>query len=275
MLTSKLPFRPEVAAVLDERSMLGVAAGGMTVTRPGIYEVRAPLGRMGAPYGQYLLDDVAAGRVSAKLYVFLNAWNLSAAERARLLRATRGATRVWCYAPGYYEEDRVAPGAMRALTGFTLKRVTPAKARAIPTEAGKRLGLQQPFGIEKSVQPLFAVTDAMAEEILAVYPDGSASVVLRQTTDGSAIFVGAPGMTSEILRVAARVAGVHLFTETDCNVYANGPYLALHAAQDGPVKIHVRQVGQVMDLLTGQPIGAGPEVSLPLKRGESRVLWVK
>ncbi len=76
LLKSPLPFRPEVAAVIDEASMIRVAAGGTVVTRPGVYEVRRPLGRMGAPYGQYLQDDVAAGRVRAKMYVFLNAWCL-------------------------------------------------------------------------------------------------------------------------------------------------------------------------------------------------------
>jgi beta-galactosidase len=62
LLKQPTPFRPEVAAVVDEWSMLRVAAGGTLVTRPGVYEVRAPLGRMGTPYGQYLLDDVLEGR---------------------------------------------------------------------------------------------------------------------------------------------------------------------------------------------------------------------
>ena len=66
------PSRPEVAAVIDQPSMLRVAAGGQTVTVPGVYEVRRPLGRMGTPYGQYLQDDVLAGRVQAKLFVLLH-----------------------------------------------------------------------------------------------------------------------------------------------------------------------------------------------------------
>ena len=78
--------------------MIETSASAWKVTEPGIYQVRRPLGRMGAPYGQYLLDDVVRGRVHAKLYVFLNAWRLSppsgrrcAATRAG--RAASGATR--------------------------------------------------------------------------------------------------------------------------------------------------------------------------------------
>ena len=47
--------------------MLRLAEGANAVTGPGLNDARRPLGLMGAPYGQYLLDDVAAGRVPAKL----------------------------------------------------------------------------------------------------------------------------------------------------------------------------------------------------------------
>ncbi|MEI7732733.1 MAG: beta-galactosidase [Verrucomicrobiota bacterium] len=271
LLKQPTPFKPGIAAIIDERSMLRVAAGGTSVTRPGIYEVRAPLGRMGAPYGQYLLDDVLAGRVHAKLYVFLNAWSLTAAERVKLLSATHGATRLWCYAPGYFEGDRIHLEAARELTGFTLKKVTPDKGKATPTEAGKRLGMEKAFGVEKSVLPLLAA-DASPSEVLATYPDGSAAVAMRRTPGGISIFAGAPGLTSELLRLAARQAGVHLFTETDCNIYANGPFIALHAAEDGPVTIDTGHSGVILDVLTGAKAGNGPKLTLPLKRGETKVL---
>jgi len=54
---------------------------------------------------------------------------------------------------------------------------------------------------------------------------------------------------------------VHLFTETDCNVYANGPFVALHASQDGSLPLNVGQSKPVTDLLTGQKIGAGPTLT--------------
>lgn len=172
------PFRPEVAAVIDEASVLRVAAGGQRVTRTTLYEIRAPLGRMGAPYGQYLLDDVVTGRVQAKLFVFVNGWSYSAEERARLTRIAGGA----------------------------------------------------------------------------------------------ALFVETTGVTTAALRQAARAAGVHLFTETDCIVYANARFLTLHGVQDGPVVVRTGARGPVQDALSGAVIGQGPEFSLPLKRGETRVV---
>ncbi len=181
-LKKPTPFRPEVAVVIDEAAMLRVAPGGSRAAKTSIYDARAPLGRMGAPYGQYLLDDVLAGRVQAKLFVFVNGWCFSSGERARL--------------------ERIA----------------------------------------------------------------------RELGHGKSLFVDEKGLTSELLRRAARAAGVHLFTETDCNVYANGRFIALHASQDGPLAVHTGVARPVRDVLTGETVGQGPKFTLPIKRGETRVL---
>jgi hypothetical protein len=263
-----------VAAALDERAMLLVAPGAFETTFPAIYGARHQLGRMGAPYGQYLLDDVAAGHVRARVYVFLNAWWLSAAQRRALRQATRGAARVWCYAPGAYDEAGPNPDGMRELTGFRLAAVRPAKAWATPTEVGKRLGLTRAFGVEKAVTPLYAAVDAQASETLAVYPDGSAAVALRSTSDGISLFVGAPGLTPEILRVAIRKAGAHLYTSTDCCVYASASFVALHAVRDGPVQVDTGTRGIVRDALTGAAVGRGPKITLTLQRGDTRLLRI-
>ena len=272
LLVHPRAFRPEIAAVIDEQSMIRVTAGGDAATRPGVYEARGALARIGAPYGQYLLDDVTAGRVSAKLYVMLSAWCLSPQQRTQLLEMTRGSLRVWCYAPGYHDGDHTSLDAMQSLTGFRLQKVAPAKAWAEPTAGGKKLSFQKAFGTTRPIKPLFAATDAKAEETLAVYPDGSAAVALRRTKDGGSLFVGVPGLTAELLRLAARQAGVHLFTETDCNVYANGPYLVLHAAEDGPLHINTGHPGSIMDMMSGKKIGVGPDLSLVIRKGTTRVL---
>ena len=271
-LKSPRPFHPEVAAIIDERAMLETSASAWTVTDPGIYQVRRPLARMGAPYGQYLLDDVIRGRVHSKLYVFLNAWQLSAAQRKAFRANTRGAGCVWCYAPGLHDGARNSPEGMQELTGFHLVRASATKAWATPTDQGRQLGLQTAFGVDGPVAPLFAAADATPEETLAAYPDGSAAVALRQTRDGWSLFVGAPGLTFELLRLVARKAGVHLFTQADCNVYANGPIVALHAAADGPITLDTGKRSSIHDAITDKLLGIGPSLTLPLQKGETRIL---
>jgi hypothetical protein len=272
LLENAIPYRPQVAAVIDEQAMLETAANAWTLTESGLYQVRRPLGRMGVPYGQYLLDDVLRGRVDAKLYVFLNAWQLSAKQRQSLHNHTRRACRVWCYAPGLHDGDRTSPDAMREIPGFRLVPVSPPRAWATPTDFGKQLGLITPFGVDAPITPLFAAADATPDETLATYPDGSAAIALRRVAGGWSVFVGVPGLTSELLRLAARKAGVHLYTETDCNVYANGPIVALHAAQAGTITLDTGHRSKVHDAIGGNLIGNGPRIALPLKKGETRVL---
>ena len=161
---------------------------------------------------------------------------------------------------------------MQELTRFHLVSVSPAKAWAVPTEAGRQLGFQTEFGVAGPVKPLFAAADATDPEILARYPDGSAAVALRQTGQGWSLFIGPPGLTSDLLRIAARKANVHLYTQTDCNIYANGPILGLHAAQAGTLAVDLGRSGAVHDALSGEPLGFGPSLRLPLKKGETRVL---
>ncbi len=274
-------YQPEIAAVIDERVMPWLAAGSTVATRPGIYDVRAQLGRMGAPYGQYLLDDVLAGRVHARLYVMLNAWRLTEQERTMLVARLRGSTVIWCYAPGYFDGDRTSRQAMRQLTGFELASCPAAKALASPTAAGVRLGLHQPVGSNQPVHPLFSASGLSAEQVLAAYADGSAAVAIQRSGEGARFFVGVPGLTTELLRVAAREAGVHLFTETECNVYARDSFVVLHASQDGPITVILperpRRPGSesswtVTDALTGETVGRGLQVTMTMKRGDTRIL---
>lgn len=266
MLKTPTPFHPEVAAIVDESSMEFVAAGAQAVARACAYEARQKLGRMGTPYGQYLLDDVLAGKVNARLYVMTNAWSLTAAQREKLREVTRGRMCIWCYAPGWLDGGQPSREAMQQLTGFKLEPTTAIKAWATPSSDV----LKQAFGLHQPVKPLFAVADGRPDEVLAKYSDGSAAVAIR----GDSIFVGAPGVTTELLRFAARKAGVHMFAESDCNVYANGPFVTLHAAEDGPVMIDTGHEDEIVDVLSGEKLGRGPRQTLPMHRGETRVLKI-
>jgi hypothetical protein len=275
LLDEPIAYRPEIAAVIDEASLTRIAAGGQVVSRPAVYEARRALGRSGAPYGQYLIEDVIAGKVDARLYVILDAWSLNAEQRAGLRWATRGKGVVWCYAPGWYDGDVPSPESMRELTGFNLQPSLAAKAWAEPTAAGRALGLSRPFGVEAHLRPTFAATDARHDESLASYPDGSAAVALRGEAGASefSLFAGPPGLTSELVRLAARRAGVHLYTDADCNVYANDRFVVLHASQDGPIALRLpKGRDAIVDALIGEVVPGGASPAFPMKRGDTRIL---
>ena len=272
MLQRVGPFAPAIAAVVDEESMCHLPGGSAALASDLIYDARAALGRCGAPYGQYLLDDVLVGRVPAKLQVFLSAWALTPAKRAALAhRRTTGSVRAWCYAPGYLYPDRVDTAGIKEVTGFEAKAAKVATAEATPTEAGKKLGLVAPWGPKQSIYPLFSVT-ASADETLATYGDGTPAVAVRRSEKGMDVFVGVPQLTPELIRGLAKVAGVHLFTEGKATVWAAEGYLSLQAHETGPLVLNTGRPGKVVDALDGKVLGDGPEVTLTLKKGEVRVI---
>ena len=272
-------YHPPMAAVVDEDSMMWVAETGHRVTRPLLYEGRAVFARTGVPFGQYLFDDVVNGQVdTARVFVFLNAWNVGTATRQKLLQSTRDKVRVWCYAPGLLGNGDDSLEGMGQLTGFALRQMpkdTPPVAT--PTAAGKRLGFEDELSIKDPVAPLFAVTDASSDEILATYPDGSPAIAFREdaTGNGASVFVGVPNLSPTLLRGLAKKAGLAPYTDDECILYANGPLVVIHATRNGKIRLNrpmFADDGPVRDVLTGKVLGTGPTVDLHLRLGDTRIL---
>ena len=146
------------------------------------------------------------------------------------------------------------------------------------------------FGLRSAIQPLFTV-EARPEETWATYADGSVAVAARQhsrggdasepaTSAGGAavvdtgwdIFVGTPRLTPELLRAAAKLARVHVFTEAKVPVWVAEGYVAIQAHATGPITVDVGQAAPVSDTLDGRLLGQGPRLSVSFKQGETRVL---
>jgi len=271
-MLKRRPFRPEIAAIIGEDSMCHLTGGSSVLARPLVYEARAALGRSGAPYGQYLLRDAVAGRVPAKLQILLSAWSLTEKQRDGL-RANRavGTSRVWCYAPGYSDGKRRDVDLIRQASGFRVREVKLPNPVATPTGAGRDFGLIAPWGQEIAISPLFAVEPRDGDEVLATYSDGSAALVARKGAKGMDIFLGTPAWTSELARACALLAGVHLFTETDANVWAAAGVLSVHATEDGPLKLRFPRSVSLRDALGGNPVGKGERITVPFRKGETRV----
>ena len=100
--------------VMDGRRLLGSCQ-----YQTACYE----LPKLGAPVDYYLLDDI--GLPSArqyKVYVFLNAYYLTAKQRAQVKSVAMqpGKTAVWLYAPGFCDGDRLSTANIADLTGFAV-----------------------------------------------------------------------------------------------------------------------------------------------------------
>ena len=100
------PYRPDVGVFLDEAAALKITAGKYSSKMMG--RVREPLDRLGAPYGQYLLDDLLSGTVKPpKLCLVLNPAAFDEAQKRRIREAVGAASLVWV------DFDGLQPDALR------------------------------------------------------------------------------------------------------------------------------------------------------------------
>lgn len=82
LLNRKAPYTPEIALVLDEESLMMNGWNSGRIVGP--FLSRVGLERLGATYGQYLLDDVLDNPPDAKLFVLAFVRDLSPEKRAKL-----------------------------------------------------------------------------------------------------------------------------------------------------------------------------------------------
>lgn len=244
-LKHPVPYRPEMALLTDDVSVCHVVATGVAAATTDLLlsQSRANLNRVGAPCGQYLLDDLLMGRISPKLNVFAAAYALGRNERTRLHELAQTSGGIWCWAPGYVDLDKgsFSTEAVRETTGFAVEALADAPLRVRSTTAGKQLGLPDEFGPEAKMTPVLAVRPEKGDAVLAVYRDGNPAVVLRP---GKApqLFCGTTELPVALLRHMAKLSGVHLDTDRPANVYANGDFLAVSAPEEGVYRIGSKQI---------------------------------
>lgn len=271
------PFTPKIVAFIDERSIL-IAPNNDVVLR-SIYRVRRPLARCGAPAGYYFLDDFLADKTDARLNVFLNPWRLDKATRAKLAQKAKESSAIWLFGSGYLDEETgFSLDGMRELTGFAAEKIQGGDEKIVVTDAGRSFGLSDSDWGGEIFGPVgsrFAFTNVTPAETLAVYADGKAAIVRRINEQGNiSVALGVPGLTDELVRGAARESGVHLFTQSTCNVYANGPFVILHAVNGGTASVDFGAAKQIRDIVSGKIIGTGPTVNIELNAGDTRIFEI-
>ena len=256
LLARPRPYTPDVAAIVGEQSQLHFSAESRAVTRPLIYTVRGEFDKAGVRYGQYLLEDVLKNPPPAKVHVFLSANYLTAADRAALAKDRvehPERVRVWCFAPGYLSDRGADEKGITEVTGFSVKRID---------KSGDK------------IRPFFS-PDAEGGEVWARFPDGSPSVAARSAGAGMDVFCATPELTADVIRRAAKAAGVHLYLKSgNAGVYADAGFVSVQALEDGEVAVDFGETGDIVDAMTGEKVGEGPVYSVSLKAGDARLFRV-
>lgn len=277
----------EILLVVDERSAM-YASYANAMMGQALNEVRARLTNVGAPFDAVLLDDLSLIPPSQyKLFIVLNAYHMSAAQRSLVAHvcARQGQTVLWVYAPGLFEGPTRSVQAMSAVTGIGLVdsgtsgapavELTPtshALGTALLATGTTRAGMPSAYG------DVFAVSDPQAQ-VLGVTAVSTATspvptlAVKPQPGGWTAIYSGVSVLPAEWYRAIARFAGAHIYLDSNDTLYANGRYVTISANGAGPRQLLLPHTSSVRNAFTGQLLtGRANHMDLNLQDKETVVL---
>ncbi len=225
----------EIAVVMSDQSVgfLRQAKGRGTedqIMLHAIYQ-REQIGRIGAPFDEYLLDDfLKRDMPDYKFYIFLNAFAVSDAEKGAIQAklGRNGALALWYYAPGLAGVDGLSPERSTALTGI------PFKLDSTRRNGEFELRVRMPELLEKTRFGRNDLTYApwlvpqQYDELYAVFAGSDTPAVVRK---GRSCFAPLGVLPTELLRRMAEEAGVEILSRDNIAVYGCKSYIGIHSSK--------------------------------------------
>lgn len=232
---------PDVAVLIDERSLAYLS--DRKAFKQLVQDSREAVLRAGVSAGFYLLSDLAhrSRFPDAKLYVFLNAWDVRPevreAIKSRLQRG--GKTLFWVYAAGLFENGRSAIERVREVTGIAI-RPQPFNSRAGTTILSRKHPLtelleERALSVVDQLEPsYFAIPEENAVVLGEYTQTGLPSFVVREVRGETlehawrTAFLGEPLINEKIIRGLCQLAGVQVWNYHGDVVHARPPFLSIH-----------------------------------------------
>ncbi len=288
----------EVAVLVDGRSSMlldiyaSIPAYNL-IKRAMIRETSS----IGAPVDYLNLADLEKPEVQQqyKVYVFLNAYHLDAAQRelVRTRLQRDGKTLVWLWAPGIsgYGKGLGVEG-LADITGMKFEGST---QWANPTiDLAKEEGLRKPLVLEdwdisffrnrpfyeKRLAPRFWPVEDGLKVLGRWREDGKPGVAEKVFAQWRSVYVGTPYLSAELLRHIVRDAGVHLYTDGEvASLHVGNGVISIHATREQAFRGELRWKGLALpvDAFTEKPLAQEPVESIHLRLlpGETQTVILK
>lgn len=277
---------PDIAVFIDERSLAYLVDQRAFALL--VQNVRESVLRSGLSAGFYLLSDLAHREQfpEAKVYVFLNAWDIRpevrSAIKARLQRDNK--VLFWMYAAGLFDTGRDALERVREVTGIALKR-QPFAAKSGTAIVHRKHPLCEalPENVLSHGGELEPSYFAIPEEsvVLGEYTaTGLPSFVLRENHDDpkqkwTSVFLGEPVVTPALFRALGQMAGAHVWSFQEDLVHVRSPFLTLHASGAGTRSITLPEKLSAYNLQRKEWNGTeGGQLKLNVSDGQTQTFLV-
>ncbi|MHB8635310.1 MAG: hypothetical protein ACYC96_02440 [Fimbriimonadaceae bacterium] len=241
------PLRdPDVAVFIDERALAYLV--DTTAFTFLVQNVRECVLRSGLSAGFFLLSDLSFREKfpDAKLYLFLNAWDIRPELRAAIKNRLQqdGKVLFWLYSAGLFDGGRESLERAREVTGIALKP-QPFHSKSGTTVLNRRHPLCAAFpdrglvGGTKLEPSYFAIPEEAL--VLGEYTQtGLPSFVVKEFGIGdpsshwTSVFLGEPIVSPGLIRALGQLAGAHVYDYHEDVVHVNPPFLTVHCGPAGP-----------------------------------------
>lgn len=241
---------PDVVVFIDERALAYLV--DPNAFQLLVQNVRESVLRSGLSAGFYLLSDLAHRErfPEAKLYLFLNAWDIRPELRSAIKNRLQRDNKVlfWLYSAGLFDSGRDSLERAREVTGIALKP-QPFYSKSGTTILNRKHPLCEAFadkglgGVAKLEPSYFAIPEDAT--VLGEYSQtGLPSFVIREfkgegdpKNAWKSVFLGEPMVTPELVRALGQLAGAHVWSFQQDVVHARSPFLTIHCSGAGPRSI--------------------------------------
>lgn len=212
--------------------------------------IRRTLAECGAPYDLYSIGDLALPEMARyKMYIFLNQYDISEAERAEIDEKCRrdGKTVLWLFAPDYAHGGRTDLAHLSACAHMQIAQTQTTHGALLYDNAEHNYPLHAPY---------FSIEDPNAT-VLARFADGTAAVAETITDGVRNVYCATCNLPSALLREILYRAGVFVYSD-DGHVYTyvNSGMIGVYNATEHDAVIHVPADGVYTDRLTGEKYAA-------------------
>ena len=240
----------QAAFIFDEQSQFYLAdtGSGFLIQHTRIAHENAV--KSGAMFDYYYQRDFLKPEMPKyKLYIFISSYAADDAIRQKIHAklAKDCATAVWCYAPGFFDGQTASVENMRKLTGFTFTMVRSKDQLTTPSSNVPGFG-------ELPSQTVTADPQFYVKDPSLVTTDNGGVFAVKQMDGWQSIFSLFP-LTRQHIRALCKNAGVHVYLDSDDELFANQSYVMLHTHTAGDKTIHLPGKYKVTELYSGREIG--------------------
>ncbi len=186
------------------------------------YTIVEAVARSGVSYDTIYTHELAVCELDRyKCVIFVNAYMLTSEAREKYRRLTEGKLRVWLYAEGFCDGEKLDADNLSQTVGIKLKRYN--------AEPSILCYQDKNFNItEGTFAPFFALDDPDAEAI-AHYGDGTPASAIKEND----AWIALPLISQEVMRPLFRRAGAHIYTDSPDQIIEGGGITALFTAEGG------------------------------------------